>query len=89
LDLQFAAILMGYLEAARNGTLRAVFDGQFHFDRCGTFEALVPGGGEKSRRDPAICSGSGGYQRSEGIALGEAAPRRFAFGPSGVHPRLP
>ena len=42
-----SAILIGYLEASRYGTLRMVFDWQFHFDCCAPFEALVPGGGEK------------------------------------------
>jgi hypothetical protein len=42
-----SATLIGYLEAAHDGTLRAVFDWQFHFDIHAPFEALVPGGGEK------------------------------------------
>lgn len=41
------AAIIGYLEPADNGTLRTVFDWQFHFDLKASFDALVPGCGEK------------------------------------------
>jgi hypothetical protein len=42
-----AAMLIGYLETAHDGTLRVLFDWQFHFDLRAPFEALMPGGGER------------------------------------------
>jgi len=38
-----SATLIGYLEVADNGMLRALFDWQFHFDCHVPFQALVPG----------------------------------------------
>lgn len=44
-DLESAAL--GYLEAAPDRSLRAIFDWRFHFDHRAAFLALVPGGGQK------------------------------------------
>jgi hypothetical protein len=38
-----SATLIGYLEVADNGMLRALSDWQFHFDCRAPFQALVPG----------------------------------------------
>ncbi|MCX6638183.1 MAG: hypothetical protein NT090_24275 [Acidobacteria bacterium] len=39
--------VIGYLEAAYDGTLRVLFDWRFHFDFRAPFEALVPGCGDR------------------------------------------
>ena len=43
-----SAILIGYVETSHDRSLRMVFDWRFHFDCCASFEALVPGGGDKA-----------------------------------------
>lgn len=62
-----SATLIGHLEAAHDGTLRALFDWQFHFDVSAPFEALVPGSGEKRdeirRFAPVLTRACTGRQR--------------------------
>lgn len=63
-----SATLIGYLEPAHDGTLRALFDWRFHFDFSAPFEALVPrlsGRPDEIKRfAPVLTDGRGGRKSS-------------------------